>query len=177
MVLFGELDSALMELFENLAMSGLLLLDSLDFLEFLLQLFLLLDDNFIWKADLLLLFHISHTHVFEVNGLSGFEDLLFHSFTHLFGFLFQFLKLLVLLFFFLLWINRLLWVFAWTKSCVFSGRFGGAKFFTGFFAFLVRFCSSFISMHEVAPSWEWFVLRCLKFICVWCWFWRVWLPQ
>ena len=47
MVLFGELDSALMELFENLAMSGLLLLDSLDFLEFLLQLFLLLDDHFI----------------------------------------------------------------------------------------------------------------------------------
>ncbi len=64
MILLCEFYSALMELFENFAVFGLLLLDSLDFLEFLLQLFLLLQDCFIGELDLLLFFHICHTHVF-----------------------------------------------------------------------------------------------------------------
>lgn len=175
--MLSELDSALMEFFENFVVFCLLLLDFLYLFEFLLELLLLLESNFIRELDLLLFFHIRHTHVFQVDGLTCFEDLSFHTLSHLFGFLLQFVELKVVFLFFLFMTKGLLWVFALTKDCVFHERFGTVKFFIGFFVFLVRFCFSFISRHVAWLSWEWFALRCLMLICELCWFWHVWLLQ
>ena len=170
MILLRELNPALAKFFQNVSVFSLLLLYSFYLLKFLLHLFLLFLSNLFWKPFLLLLFLKRHANIFHVECFSGSQNLFFHALSQLFCFLFQFIKLPVLLFF-LLKISQLIpSVSAWIKSFCVIGQYEPIIFFISSFVSSFRFYFSSPSKHAVLLSWALFALRTLTITCGLRWF-------